>query len=591
MNLKELFQRKQTAVTDGAMGTYFSQLTGQDTGLCEKANLTSPEIIANIHQEYIRAGAEIIRTNTFSANTFSLNISRDELRQILISGYTIANHAAAGKAVVCANVSAIYDNTLTSEEILDEYRFIIDTFLECGAETFLFETLSGIEPVLPAIDYLLSVSPKAEIITSFTLLPDGHTRSGVSVQSLLDGIQQHKEKLTMVGLNCGCGAAQLLPNAIPFFSYIHENTDLYTIFMPNSGYPSIEERRTVFHASPSYFAEQTIKLLPYGISAIGGCCGTVPRSIELLCQMIAEPTHFSPAKEISYPSPKSPKAPFTSKITGNQFILAAELDPPNTSDLSKILSAAKILKDAGVDIITVSDSPLGHAKMDSVLCSARIMRDVQIDVLPHICCRDKNLNALRSTLLGAHSEGIRAVLAVTGDHIAETDRGVIKPVFNVDSVRLMELISRLNDDIFSDSPIAIGGAYDPEQRKIDYSLKRLDKKIAKGAGFVLTQPVFSEDAVSSIESARAKGVKVLVGIMPLVSYRNANFMKNEVPGMSIPDELISRFSPEMSREESTDIGIEIATEIIRFMKPYADGFYFMTPFNRAEIIQRIIENI
>ena len=256
-----------------------------------------------------------------------------------------------------------------------------------------------------------------------------------------------------------------------------------------------------------------------------------------------------------------------------------------------MISAAKILKDSGVNIITISDSPLGHAKTDPVICSARIKREAGIDILPHICCRDRNINALRSILLGAHSEGIRAVLAVTGDHIAETDRGIVKPVFNIDSTRLMELISQMNNDVFSDAPIAIGGAYDPDPRKTAFSLKRLDRKISCGAKFLLTQPVFSEEAINSIRQARQKGVKVLAGIMPMVSYRNAHFMKNEVPGMSIPDELVARFRPDMTREQAAETGIHIAAEIASRIKPHVDGFYFITPFNRADVIRRVLERI
>ncbi len=590
MKLRELLQQHQTVTADGAMGTYFSQLTGQSAEGCEKANLTAPDVIRRIHREYRQAGAVLLRTNTFSANTYSLNVSREELKEILTRGYEIARECARGQAVVCADVSAIYDNELTAEEISEEYRFIADTFIACGAKTFLFETLSEIEPVLPAMKYILSVMPDAEIVASFTVLPDGCTRSGVSVHALLESIVQYQNLLTVVGFNCGCGASQLLPYAVPFFSYIQKNTDLYTMLLPNSGYPSIEDRRTVFHSSPLYFAEQTARFLPYGISVLGGCCGTVPESISLLNGMISGNTAAAVKKIPDFPK-KTGQAAFASCLTEDRFIIAAELDPPNHADLSKILSAARTLKEAGVNVITVSDSPLGHAKMDSVVCSARIMREVGIEVLPHLCCRDKNINALRSLLLGAHSEGIRAVLAVTGDHIAETDRGVIKPVFNMDSTRFMELISRMNEDVFADSPIAVGGAYDPAKRKTEYSLKRLDRKLSNGAKFVLTQPVFSEEAIDSLKQARAKGVKVLAGIMPLVSWRNANFMQNEVPGMQIPDELVQRFRSDMSREEAAETGIRAAVEIAEKVRPYADGFYFITPFNRAEIISQIIKRL
>lgn len=361
--------------------------------------------------------------------------------------------------------------------------------------------------------------------------------------------------------------------------------------MPNAGYPSTENRRTVFTATPEYFAAQTARLIPLKLNAVGGCCGTTPKFIQLLNDYVQHPDK-TPPPPAAYPVRARQKAPLSSRLAEDGgFILAAELDPPESADLSRLLSAARILKDSGVSVVTVSDSPLGHSRMDSVICSAKIQRETGMEALPHICCRDKNLNALRSSLLGAHCEGIRAVLAVTGDAIPESDRGLVKPVFNVDSTRLMELISKLNDDIFSDAPITIGGAFDPAPRKQAYSLSRLTKKQKNGAGFVLTQPVFSEDCLPSIDLARQQGVKVLVGLMPLVSFRNASFMKNEVPGINIPDALVERFRPDMSREEAAAVGIEITVELARLFRPHADGFYFMTPFNRAEIIRSVIQQL
>ncbi len=590
MNLHTLFEQNPYVTADGAMGTYFSEKTGLDPKQCEFHNTLDPTLIQGIHQEYLAAGARLLRTNTFSANHYTLGVSDEELKDILTSGYRIAAECAQEQAVVCADVSVLYDNALSREEIMREYAFLIDTFLSCGAKTFLFETLPDLKPVWPAIDYLLSRQPEAEIAVSFTILPDGRTRSGTSLGQLLRDISAIQDKLTMVGLNCGCGALQMLPKAALFFSYIRKNTKLYTCAMPNAGYPATENRRTFFTAKPDYFAAQTARLLPLGLNAIGGCCGTTPDFIRLLNRFTQQKQpHLLP---IPVPlHPVKPQAPLSSCLSEDRFIIAAELDPPEGADLSKLISAAKILKKSGVSVITVSDSPLGHARMDSVICSAKIHREVGIETLPHICCRDKNLNALRSLLLGAHCEGIRAVLAVTGDTIPESDRGLVKPVFNVDSTRLMELISKLNEDLFSEAPFTIGGAFDPAPRKQTIALSRLAKKQKSGAGFVLTQPVFSEDCLPSIEAARSQGMKVLVGLMPLVSYRNACFMKNEVPGINIPDELVRRFDPSMTREEAAAAGVSITVDLARRFRSHADGFYFMTPFNRADIIAQIISHL
>ena len=589
MTLRELFKNNRIVAADGAMGTYFTELTGKGSELCEKYNIIDPQIIKRIHKEYIDAGASLIRTNTFSANNFILKTGGTILEKIIRSGYRLAVQAAGDKAVVvCADVSAIYENPNVQWDIYEEYKFIIDCFISEGAKTFIFETLSEIDAVLPAIDYIKEKLPDSEIITSFTILPDGNTRSGVPMDTLINGIIQNKDKLTAVGINCGSGAAQIYNLAVRFFSRIRQDTDLYLTVMPNAGYPSIVNGRTVFNNAPAYFAEQAARFIPHGISAIGGCCGTTPEYIRLISGYIKGETDTH-TKSIPYsPEIRRKKSEFSSKLIKNEFVIAAELDPPDGCDFTKLLNAAKILKDSGVDIITVSDSPLGHAKADPVICSARIKREIDIEVLPHICCRDRNINALRSILYGAHSEGIRAVLAVTGDHIAETDRGIIKPVFNLDSTKLMSLISLMNSDKFSDNPIAIGGAFDPAAPKPQFAIKRLEKKISCGAKFILTQPVFTDNAIECLKEIREKDIKILAGIMPIVSYRNANYMKNEVPGMVIPDELIGKFSPDMTREEAENVGIDISVEIIEKLRSHVDGIYFITPFNRADVIRKVI---
>lgn len=591
MRLQDLCKTEKTLIADGAMGTYFSAITGQNAELCESYNLTHPDIISGIHDAYIQAGAKLIRTNTFSANTKTLGLTLDTVLDIVRSGYHIAKKCAKDTAVVCADVSVIYINDDdNSFDPMNEYKAVIDTFIGCGATTFIFETLPNMESALDPIRYIRSRMPEAEIIASFTILPDGRTRSGLPLKTLLADIKKHEDKLTAVGLNCGCGTAQLYEYAKQFMAYISHYTELLTLILPNAGYPSVEQMRTVFTSTPSYFSSEVMRFAALGFNFVGGCCGTEPEYIRLLSERIKHKQIILKIPDKT-PLPKSQKLSFSSKITQKDFVIAAELDPPYGSDLTKLINSAKLLKESGVDIITISDSPLGHAKMEPVLCSSRLSREVGIDVLPHLCCRDRNINALRSVLLGAHSEGIRSILVVTGDPIAETDRGVIKPVFNFSSTQFMKLIAQMNDDVFADSPIAVGGAFNPDPAKAEFALNRLQKKLESGASFFLTQPVFMKECIPVIEKARSYGAKILVGIMPMVTYRNACFLSNEVPGIHVPHELIERFSPDMSREEAENVGIDIAYELASIMRPYADGFYFMTPFNRANVICKIIERL
>ncbi|MGN0537017.1 MAG: bifunctional homocysteine S-methyltransferase/methylenetetrahydrofolate reductase [Acutalibacteraceae bacterium] len=590
MKIKDLQKTNQPLIADGAMGTYFSNITGESAELCETYNIIHPKLIEEIHTSYIQAGAKLLRTNTFSANTKTLNLPLSQVLDIIRMGYQAATHAAADKAVICADVSVIYTNDDEEFDPTYEYHAMIDTWLECGAETFIFETLPDMELIIEPIQYIRSNKPNAEIIVSFTILPDGRTRSGLPLNTILSQIKEHENELTAVGLNCGCGTAQLYNYAKQFIAYISHNTNLMTTIMPNAGYPSIEQTRTVFTSTPNYFASETARLAALGFDIVGGCCGTDPTYIRTLSQHLKHKKIVPNIPEKSI-LPKSHQQAFSSKLTKQDFVVAAELDPPYGSDLTKLMNAAAMLKESGVDIITISDSPLAHVKMEPVLCSTKIAREVGIDTLPHLCCRDRNINALRSVLLGAHSEGIRSVLVVTGDPIAETDRGVVKPVFNFSSTQFMKMISQMNEDVFADEPIAIGGAFNPNPAKAEFALNRLKKKMESGASFFLTQAVFSDDVIPVLEKARSYGAKILVGILPMVTYRNACFLCNEVPGMSISHELIERFSPDMSREDAENVGIEIAYELAKKLKPHSDGFYFMTPFNRASVICRIIEKL
>lgn len=586
MKLSELLADNKTVLCDGAFATFYSKLTNNSERRCELENINNPEIVKCIHTQYINAGAKIIRTNTFSANTTILNISQDELIKVIKQGYMLARECAGENAVVCADISAIYTNDDHDKNPDAEYRAIIDAFIECGADSFILETLPSIDIIAYPIEYIKSKKPDADIYLSFAIMPDGFTRSGVSLNSLLDSIVKYKDKLCVVGLNCGCGPTQIQRHAVQFNDFIKSNTKLYTAVLPNSGYPYLERRRIAFSPNTEHFVDEIARLIPNNINILGGCCGTEPEHIKLLSEKLNGNISFEKI-EIKETKKSSP-APFSSRIANSDFVIAAELDPPYGTDLNKLINGANLLKEAGADIVTISDSPLGQVKMEPVLCSARIHRECGIDTLPHICCRDRNINALRSVLLGAHSEGIRAVLAVTGDHIAESDRGVVKPVFNISSTQFMTIISEMNKEVFADSPILIGGAFNPDLKYAKSQLKRLEKKMECGATFFLTQPVYSAENIDVIEEARSLGAKMLVGIMPLVSYRNASFLNNEVPGINIPQDIIERFSPNMTREESSAVGTEIAIELAKTYMTHADGFYFMTPFNRAEIVCDVI---
>jgi methionine synthase / methylenetetrahydrofolate reductase(NADPH) len=589
-NMKLLeFLKDHTVITDGAMGTYFSQMTGKTSGFSETANLETPELVRQIHQDYIDAGAVLIRTNTFSVNTVTLGTTRQQAKRLLHKGYEIAREAVNGKAIyIAASIGPVPDAGRGEMETLDEYKFIADSLLEAGADIFVMETLSSTEYIQELAHYIKTRKPSAFLLTQFATMPDGYTRRGISMDRLIGEVKAIGE-IDAYGFNCGAGPAHLYNN----LRKVDFTGDLVSV-LPNAGYPEIINERTVFTQNPDYFAGKMKEIRELGVKILGGCCGTTPAHIRA----IAEKFGHNNAINIAVRSAEAKKAhtagivfnEFQHKLKNGKFVVAVELDPPFDANVDKIMQGAQICKRHGVDLITVADSPMARARVDSVMLAAKIKREVGIETMPHICCRDKNLNALKSGLLAGHIEGIRNILAVTGDPIASGDKGEIKSVFNLNSVRLMELISEMNRELFPENEIYTGGALNLNVANKDVELSRMVKKVEKGASFFLTQPVFSKDVIDYLyRMERNPEVKILAGILPLVSYKNAQFLNNEVPGIRIPEEAVNRFHPEMNRAEAETVGIALAVEIAQKLKPHVDGFYFITPFNRVEMIARIIK--
>lgn len=582
-----------TLLTDGAMGTYYGEITGDTISKCEFSNIKNPELIEKIHNEYIASGAKLIRTNTFAANTITLGISRTEAKEIIQKGYSIGLKSAENKDVfVGASIGPIPDPRFDDEEfnLFDEYKFMVDCFLEVNADIFIFETFSSLEYLDEIINYIRSKNKNAFILTQFAFTMDGYTRKGISLEEILSGVK--KLDIDAYGFNCGVGPLHLYK----MLKKINMCSDIVSA-LPNAGYPDIIGERSVYVNNPEYFSDMMIDIESLGAKIIGGCCGTTPEHIKKIREKldlgdsIICPDDYIEKKEEKKSTGK--QSDFMKKLRNNEFVMAAELDPPFGVDIESVINGAKLCRDIGIDIITVADSPRALPRVDSLVIASKIRREIGINVLPHICCRDKNSNAIRSGLLAAHIEGVRNVLAVTGDPIAEEDRVNTKSVFNLNSYRLIELMNQMNKEAFEEEKIAIGGAVNLNIKNKENEILRMKKKIEKGANFFLTQPIFEKEVIKYLIEFKKenKDIKILAGIMPLVSYRNAMFLNNEVPGIFVPDECINLFKKDMTKEEGYEVGIELAANIGRRLKPYVDGLYFITPFNKVEIIKRVIEKI
>ena len=583
-------------ITDGAMGTYYAQITDKYDVLPEFANISDPQMIERIHQEYITAGAKLIKTNTFSANRFAMNISQAELKKIIAAGVDIANEVAENKQIfVAASIGPIPERAdhidVDQTTILEEYKFIVDVFLERGIKIFFFETFSDVANLWDITAYIKKKDSSAFILTQFATTPEGFTRNGISNEYLVAEMKKNKN-IDAYGFNCGIGPTHLYN----YLKKINIGTDIVAV-APNAGYPEIIHERTVFIQNPAYFAEKMKEISDLGVKILGGCCGTTPIHIEKMAKIICSNSEISTPQQHMVENSRvfiqinSPKV-FSQKIKNEQFVIAVELDPPFNADVGLMIDNAWICKESGVDVITIADSPMGRARVDSMMIAAKIKREVGIEVVPHVCCRDKNVNALKSVLLAGYAENIRNILAVTGDPIAMADRNNIKSVFDLNSFKLMELITTMNKEVFAGQPMHIGGALNLNGLNPQAELTRMCKKIEMGASFFLTQPIFDGNVMDLLPQVKKnQNTKILGGIMPLVSYRNAHFLNNEVAGIRIPEEIINKFDKKMDKQEAELLGIEIAVEFANKMKDHVQGFYFITPFNRVEMIMKIIRKL
>ncbi len=591
--LKE-YLKQNTLIADGAMGTYYANRTQDNKTISEWANLTHPEIIRSIHREYIQAGAKLIRTNTFSANSITLAIDQPKLASLITAACDIAKSAADDEVFIGAGIGPIPQLLDANGEpleptVVDQYMFIVDTFLQQGINIFIFETLSSLDHLKVVFDYIKQVNPDAYILTQFAMALEGSTRKGLSMASLVTDIRTSRT-IDAYGFNCGVGPTHLLK----LIDQLNITTDTISA-LPNAGYPQIVNERTVYHENADYFADVMIDLVKRGVKILGGCCGTTPQYIKALSTKLEsvhpQRTRSKQHKPLKAKSSTIRLNTFQQKLVSGQFPIAVELDPPLNGQVKSILRAAKQLHAAGVDVITIADSPLARARMDSLMLAAKIQREIGIQTMPHICCRDRNIIGTKSSLLGAHMEEIRNLLAVTGDPIPSSDRSEIKSVFNLNSQGLMELVASLNAQNFSHEPFYLGGALNLNAHNIANEVARMERKSNAGAQFFLTQPIFEQRVISYLETHPFGNKYVLGGIMPLVSLNNALFLNNEVPGISIPPEYIDRFHQDMDKKQAQQVGVTIALALAKKIRNYVDGFYFITPFNKVELIIEILRRL
>lgn len=593
MNIRE-YLKKSKLIADGSFGTYYSQKY-KTVDIPEYANITAPQRISEIHTEYINSGAKLIRTNTFASNTYSLDCSIEKVKENIKAAYKIAKEAVeqSGKEIFIAGnigpVPAVFQPDF--EAVEEEYYQIAKTFIDEGADILCFETFTQSEHIMPAIKRIKEEC-NPFIIVQFCVNQYGYSEAGESAERLVSETAFSK-CVDAVGLNCGVGPAHMQQ----ILSKINLNNNCFATAMPNAGYPLLVRNRVKYADNPIYFASKVNGMALLGADIIGGCCGTTPDYIREVAKTIdLTPTVKSDETSANNENEKPViKKSFFRNADGtikDKKLIAVELAPPFGADDKKLLEAAHMLKGLGVDVLTFPDSPSGRTRIDSVLMAQKVKNVTGFEVMPHICCRDKNAIAMRSTFLGASINDINNFLIITGDPIPVMARQVVKSVFNFDSVGLMRIADEMNSEALKDSPLTYGGAINQSRRRIESEIKRVQKKMEAGAEFFLTQPVFTaEDAERLRRVKEETGARILCGIMPLVSRKNALFMKNEISGVNVTDEVIERYPENADREDGENVGVELAKEMIAATRDFADGYYFSFPFNRTYLLKRIIEEL
>lgn len=577
--------KDQKLLFDGAFGTYYAQLYNTKE-LPELANTMHPERVYEIHREYISAGAQIIRTNTFASNTVSLGPDWEKVQENIRQGYRLAGKAVEReKTYVAADIGQIPCESQTDrEQVTEEYVKICRTFLEEGAKVFVFETLSDVEDIRPALEF---IGNKAFVIVQFSVNQFGYSHSGLSARKLVERAEEI-DWIDAIGFNCGVGPGHM-QQIIKGLSF--SGKKLLTA-LPNAGYPQVISNRMIFdHSNLDYFVSKVSDIAADGADMIGGCCGTTPEYIRRMKEKI-DFTQRKKETVVSVPPQKQLLKKDCSFYAGKEGkkLIAVELAPPLGSDDEKLMDAAHLLLKSGVDVLTFPDSPSGRTRADSILMAEKVARETGMCVMPHICCRDKNAIAMRSQLLGAYINHIHNFLVITGDPIPSMVRNSVKSVFNFDSVGLMRIMNDMNEDSFGEAPVCYGGAINQGRRNLEVEINRVKKKMEAGATFFLTQPISTKEGVERVRYIKQEtGARILCGIMPFVSLKNASFMKNEMTGIDVTDEVLARYREDMTREEGEQAGILLAKEMMMLTEDFADGYYFSFPFNRVSMLEKILQ--
>lgn len=616
--LERLLDPQRIVVFDGAMGTML-YTEGVFINQCyDELSLRAPDLVKKIHKAYVKAGAEILETNSFGANRLKLTPHglETQVREINRAAAALAREVAddAGRPILVAGAVGPlgvriepYGPTSVAEA-RDYFREQMHGLVDGGADLFLLETFGDLHEIEQAIRAARDVAPDKPIIAQMTVGADGLSPYGATPEAIARSLDAWGADV--IGLNCSVGPQTIL-EAIEKMA---TQTKKKLSAQPNAGMPRDIGGRSMYMASPEYMATYARHLVQAGARVVGGCCGTTPEHIKAICEGVrplsprvlsAEASHAKQSIATQSREPRAESVPlgerskWGQKIATKQFVTSVEIVPPRGVDASRMIADVRKLKDAGVDAVNVPDGPRAQSRMGALLTSVIIEQQVGIESVTHYACRDRNLLGMLSDLLGAAAVGLRNLLLITGDPPKMGPYPDATAVFDIDAIGLTNLVANLNrgldpggNSIGKATSFVIGVGVNPAAIDPAHELRRFEWKVDAGAEYAITQTVFDpaqlEKFLKTIEHVR---IPVIAGIWPLVSVRNAEFLANEVPGVTVPDEIITRMrkANDKSKEHAVAEGIAIAREMLERVRPEVQGVQVSAPFGKVELALQVFE--
>ena len=602
--------KENLVLLDGAMGSLIYE-KGVFIDKCyDELNLSRPDLIRSIHEEYIRSGAKVIETNTYGANRFKLKSHNllEQLKDINQRGVVLAREAAGENAYVAGSMGPVGEEIepwgeITMEQVFNAYREQAAFLEQAGVDLFIIETIQDIREMEQAIKAIRSVS-ELPLVAMMTVGEDGKTRYGLDLEDITGKLL--KSDATVIGLNCTVGPKPMLD----FVEHMIQVSDKPICIMPNAGRPQYTDGRMIYLSTPEYFSVYTKRFIEKGVRMLGGCCGTTPEHISKMANALAmKQTRIQHSIKIGMrpftdeplpePVPQAMKSKLAKKLNSGEQVVLVEMVPPRSTDTTKSMEGAVLLKESGVDAINIPDGPRASARMTGLALSVLLEQKVGIETVIHYTCRDRNLLGMQSDLLGATVLGARNILAITGDPPMIGDYPQATAVFDIDAIGLVHLISNLNHGIDvgekrigEPTSFFTGVGVDPNSVNLENEINRLRQKKEAGAEYVITQPVFDVDSLKTfMEKADLDGLFMIAGIWPLVSLRNAEFMKNEVPGVFVPDSVIEYIARYETREDQLKAGIELARNMVDKVLSFVNGIQVSAPFGRYPLAVQVAERL